>query len=389
MKKFVLNSVLLVGYFFCNSNVIAEASNLVDSLQVLSQSPVTKLILTTKLKPTYRLTESSNKVIIEFDNTEITDNCQKLEFDRTIIKEIEISRKGKKLKLTLDLEIKVIVRHLVLSNPNRVVIEIVPIKDQGLSEEKLDELGKKIMEVAYVNFNNPVSEKSLSWVIVIDPGHGGKDPGALGGKGAKEKDITLAVAQKLQKIINQKPGFKAYLTRERDYLISLANRLKLARKYRADLFVSIHVDASYNQSTSGVSVFVISKKGTASIADKWLNRKENKTELARVIHGKNDAVRLALIDLAQNAAVGTSIGVGKRILAELSGSFLLYSPQVQPAEFLALKPPEIPSLLIELGFISNQREELKLVDEHYQHALAIKIASGIEKYFRLDHVKGY
>lgn len=219
-------------------------------------------------------------------------------------------------------------------------------------------------------------------IVVIDPGHGGKDPGTTGPRGTHEKDIVLAISKELQRVINQQPGFRAVLTRNRDYFIPLRQRLAIARKDKADVFIAIHADAYQDPFATGASVFALSQHGASSEAARWLAQKENYSEVGDVdLNNKSDVLRSVLIDLSQTATITTSLQLGGIILQQLDKVGHLHHSYVEQAPFMVLKSPDIPSLLIETGFLSNPEEEYRLRDAQYQHKLAIAISNGIKTYF--------
>lgn len=219
--------------------------------------------------------------------------------------------------------------------------------------------------------------------IAIDAGHGGEDPGALGAKGSREKDITLSIARRLKGLIDKQENMRAYLTRDGDYFLPLHERVNRARRAQADLFVSVHADAFVKPHARGSSVFALSEKGATSAAAKWLAKNENDADL---VGGVNLAVKdvylkHTLIDLSQTAQISDSLKVGKEVLAEIGGINQLHKPRVEQAGFAVLKAPDIPSILIETAFISNPEEEKRLNDDAYQDTMASAIVSGIKRYF--------
>jgi N-acetylmuramoyl-L-alanine amidase len=218
-------------------------------------------------------------------------------------------------------------------------------------------------------------------IVIIDPGHGGKDPGAVGKNKTKEKTVVLAIAKNLQRELNQQPNIKAILTRNSDYFIPLRQRLKIARKFHGDLFVSIHADAYMNNYAHGASVYALSLRGATSEAARFLAQKENESELGQVIADKNQVLQSVLVDLTQKASITTSLDIGYMIINELSNFTALHHDVVEQAAFVVLKEPDVPSLLIETGFISNPEEEMKLRDKQYQQKIAMVLSSGIENYF--------
>jgi N-acetylmuramoyl-L-alanine amidase len=218
--------------------------------------------------------------------------------------------------------------------------------------------------------------------IVIDAGHGGEDPGAIGRRGSREKDITLNIAKRLKALIDAEPNMRAVLTRDGDYFLPLHMRVDKARKVRADLFVSIHADAFIRPHARGSSVFALSEKRATSEAAKWLARKENEADLVGGVNldVKDKYLAQTLLDLSQTATIDHSLRLGNSVLARLGGVNTLHKPQVEQASFAVLKAPDVPSILVETAFISNPDEEKRLNDETYQDKLARALLEGIRDY---------
>jgi N-acetylmuramoyl-L-alanine amidase len=219
--------------------------------------------------------------------------------------------------------------------------------------------------------------------IAIDPGHGGEDPGAIGKNGNKEKHVVLAIAKRLKSNLERDPNVRVMLTRDGDYFVPLHERVKKARKVKADLFVSVHADAWVEPTASGSSVFILSEKGASSTAAKWLAGKENASDL---VGGAN--VRLldrmlagVLLDMSTTAQIKDSMKLAQEVLGALGGINRLHRGAVEQAGFAVLKAPDIPSILIETAFLSNPEEERKLTDDRYQDRMAEAVANGIRKYF--------
>ena len=219
--------------------------------------------------------------------------------------------------------------------------------------------------------------------IALDPGHGGEDPGAMGARGSREKDIVLAIAKRLKDKIEDHPNMRVMLTRDGDYFVPLGKRVEKARKVDADLFVSIHADAFVKTSARGSSVFVLSEKGATSSAARWLADKENQADLIGGANAAGHDPQLAsvLFDLSTTAQINDSMKVGKAVLGEIGGINQLHKGSVEQAGFAVLKAPDIPSILIETAFISNPEEEARLLDDAYQDKIADAIVKGIRRYF--------
>lgn len=231
--------------------------------------------------------------------------------------------------------------------------------------------------------------KNPMFIVAIDAGHGGKDTGAIGQGGEREKNVVLAIAKKLAIDINRQPGMRAILTRNGDYYIPLRGRLNAARKAKADLFIAIHADGFFDDRAKGASVYAISQHGATSEAARWLAQKENYSELGNVslnnLQDHSPVLRSVLIDMAQTATTQDSLNVGKEVLAQLDDISTLHYKRVEQAPFMVLKSPDIPSILIETGFISNPSEASKLMNAKYQEQLASAIKTGIQQYIRKSY----
>ncbi len=220
-------------------------------------------------------------------------------------------------------------------------------------------------------------------VIAIDAGHGGQDPGARGATGAREKDLTLQIAKELARQVNATPGLKAYLTRDSDFFIPLAQRYQKARAQKADLFVSIHADAFTNPAASGSSVFVLSQRGASSQAAKWLAGQENAADLVGGVklQDKDNTLASVLLDLSQSATMKASEDMANHVLSGLKRLGKTHKPHVERANFVVLRSPDVPSMLVETAFITNPDEERRLRDPAHQKRLASAILDGVNTYF--------
>lgn len=220
-------------------------------------------------------------------------------------------------------------------------------------------------------------------VVVFDPGHGGEDPGAVGRRGTREKDVVLTISRKLKEKFDGDAQYRVALTRDADFFVPLDARVARARKLRADLFVSVHADAFVQPQANGSSVFALSERGATSTAAKWLATRENEADLIGGVNLKTRDGFLArtLLDLSQTAQINDSLKLGKLVLAELGEVNRLHKASVEQAGFAVLKAPDIPSILVETAFISNPDEEKKLRDRAYQDKMADAISDGIRRYF--------
>jgi N-acetylmuramoyl-L-alanine amidase len=220
-------------------------------------------------------------------------------------------------------------------------------------------------------------------VIAIDAGHGGQDPGARGPGGSREKMITLAIARELARQVNATPGLKAYLTRDTDVFIPLTQRYQKARAAKADLFVSIHADSFSRPDASGSSVFVLSQRGASSQAARWLASQENAADLVGGVklQDKDDTLASVLLDLSQSATMRASEDMANQVLGGLKRLGRTHKDEVERANFVVLRSPDVPSMLVETAFISNPAEERRLNDPAHQAQLARAILDGVNSYF--------
>ncbi len=219
--------------------------------------------------------------------------------------------------------------------------------------------------------------------IVLDPGHGGEDPGAVGRRGNREKNIVLSIAQRLKAKIEQDPNMRVVMTRSGDYFVPLGTRVAKARQAKADLFISIHADAFFEKNARGASVFALSEKGASSAAARALAKRENDADLIGGINLKGVDVRVAsvVLDLSTSAQIKDSLRLGQEVLGEIGDINPLHRGRVEQAGFAVLKAPDIPSILVETAFISNPEEEAKLASAQYQDQVADAIFNGIKRYF--------
>ncbi|HWU75914.1 MAG TPA: N-acetylmuramoyl-L-alanine amidase [Rhodanobacter sp.] len=220
-------------------------------------------------------------------------------------------------------------------------------------------------------------------VVAIDAGHGGKDQGAHGPGGTLEKNVTLAVARDLAAEINRQPGMKAVLTRDGDYFIPLKQRYEIARRDNADLFVSIHADSFTSDDAKGSSVWVLSPRGKTSMAARWLADGQNRADLIGGISldDKDDGLAKVLLDLQQGWAMQASGEVAGNVLKALARLGPTHRGYVERANFVVLRSPDVPSILVETAFISNPVEERKLRDPKHQKQLASAVMGGVKSYF--------
>ncbi len=221
-------------------------------------------------------------------------------------------------------------------------------------------------------------------VVAIDPGHGGQDPGAVGPKGLREKDVTLAIARELARQVNATPGMKAFLTRDADMFLPLHERARRANANKADIFLSIHADAAENRNARGSSVYVLSTKGASSQRARWLADKENAADIIGGERGRlaDNTLATVLLDLTQSGNMKASEDAAGQVLSGLKRVGNNHKPAIERANFAVLRTSDkMPAMLVETAFISNADEERRLADPSYQRSVATAILDGVDRYF--------
>jgi len=320
------------------------------------------------------LLSNPTRLVVDIDNAKITQAIsQPVSADKYLKNVRSAERDKSNLRVVFDLKKNIEMRSFLLQ-PNgqyghRLVID--------LYDENRQDAATRIITQAD-------NKRSKDIVIAVDAGHGGDDPGATGPHGVREKDVTLKIARNLANLINQEYGMKAVLIREGDYFLSLRKRIGKAREHKADLFISIHADSFKDPRVKGSSVFILSNRGASSEAAKWLAERENAADLVGGVSldDKDDVLASVLLDLSQTASLEASIGVADRVLSGLKKLGKTHKKHVQSAGFAVLKSPDIPSILVEMAYISNPEEEKNLKNAAHQTKLAKALLSGLKGYFR-------
>ncbi len=235
----------------------------------------------------------------------------------------------------------------------------------------------------------PTPKHVKPFVVVLDPGHGGEDPGAIGPAGTYEKDVVLAVAHKTKALLEQDPRIVVLMTREEDVFIALGDRVRKARGVNADVFVSIHADAFTRPDARGSSVFALSERGASSAAAKWMADKENQSDLIGGVRlvGRDPSLSKMILEMSQSITNAESMKLGRGMIGEIKPINTLHKGSVEQAGFAVLKAPDIPSILIETAFISNPEEEAKLSNPAHQQKLARAIRNGVRKFLMTQQVR--
>ncbi|MBU1215357.1 MAG: N-acetylmuramoyl-L-alanine amidase [Gammaproteobacteria bacterium] len=391
----------------------AHAENPVTSARLWPAQDYTRLTLESKSTIRYNQFTLSNpeRLVIDLEGIELSASlnelANKVSQDDPYISSLRIGRfKPDVVRLVLDLKSQVKPQLFSLKPVgeygHRLVLDIYPavpldplmalVEQQLAASEPSGSSAEAGVKSAVASAPPPpVAEVQPTYpelrnrvlIIALDAGHGGEDPGAIGRRGTREKDVTLSIARKLKSQIDATAGMRAVLIREGDYFIPLSGRVEKARRAHADLFVSIHADAFIKPHARGSSVFALSEGGATSASARWLAKKENEADL---IGGVNLAVKdpylaRTLLDLSQTATINDSMKLAKHVLKELGGINTLHRGRVEQAGFAVLKSPDVPSILVETAFISNPTEERRLKDLGYQEKMAHAILSGIKRYF--------
>ena len=311
-----------------------------------------------------------HRIVIDLKNARSSNTLEDSRPTTSLVDNIRsASRSSGELRLVVDLKDKVRPRSFLLRPDGQAGYRLV-----------VDLHVTNLSPTPIITSQQEIRKHKTEFIIAIDPGHGGRDPGAIGKRGTREKDITLAVARKMKTMINRTPGYKAILTRDSDRYMVLRNRVKKAREHQADLFLSLHADSFRNPRVEGASVYALSLSGASSEAARWIATKENASDLIGGISldDKDDLIASVLLDLSQTATIQDSLELGSVVLKQMGKVAKLNNEQVQQAGFAVLKAPDMPSILIETAFLSNPREERNLRDSKHQLKLAKAVFSGVK-----------
>lgn len=367
-----------LALFFVGS---AQAGTILDGVRIWAAPESTRVVfdLNKANKFSYFHLSSPNRLVIDFPHTVKSVNLNNIENNSKLIKKIRLSRPPKKgtLRLVLDLT------RSVQSN----LFALAPTSPYG--HRLVVDLQAPSHKAPVIKPVAPVKQKNFRDVVVaIDAGHGGDDPGSIGPSGMYEKKITMQIANRVAEKINQTPGMKAVLTRKGDYFVNLNRRSEIARKSKADLLISIHADAFTSPQPRGASVWVLSRRRANSEIGRWLEKKEKHSELlggaGEIMKDANNEQYLAMtfLDMSMDRSMAVSHGVAADILSDLSKVTRLHKQSPESASFAVLKSPDIPSILVETGFISNPYEERLLKNSAHQTKLAKAIHQGVVRYFK-------
>jgi N-acetylmuramoyl-L-alanine amidase len=355
---------------------ICAAATAVESVRVRPSPERTRIVFDLSAPVEHKIfsLENPDRLVIDVENAVLDASFDEITLKDTPIAKMRASRRGEAdLRVVLDLIDHVKPRSFILKPilqyGDRLVIDLYTPEQQAPVVQKVDRIARQMRDV----------------VIAIDAGHGGDDPGAIGHGKLFEKDVVLSIAKEVGSLFSREPGYKPLLIREGDYFLALRERTNLARNSQADVFISIHADAFRTAEARGASVYALSQSGATSEAARWLAEKENRADLIGGTGGvslddKDDLLAGVLLDLSMTASLSASLEMGQSVLKAIKPVNRLHKKRVEQAGFAVLKSPDVPSLLIETGYISNPAEANKLRTRKHQMAMARAIFYGVKRY---------
>ncbi|GAA3927367.1 N-acetylmuramoyl-L-alanine amidase AmiB [Litoribacillus peritrichatus] len=368
-------------FFFGLCSLELVAAEKVKSLRVWKAPEYTRVVLdlTGAVEHQVFMLKNPDRLVLDLSNTVSPKSLSSLDFSGSPVAGIRhAKRQSNDVRFVLDMKEPVKPKSFLLK-PNdrygdRLVVDIYPLSKVNRTKESVHAA------------RTIVASGKRDILVMIDAGHGGEDPGAIGPGRLREKDVVLSIAKELQKQLNATKGFKAKLTRTGDYYISLRGRTRIARKEKADLFVSIHADAFHKKSARGASVWALSDRGATSEMGRWLAQKENDADLIGGVGNvslddKSDVLKEVLLDLSMTNSLKSSLDVASIVLGEMGKVAHLHKKHVEQAGFAVLKSPDIPSILVETGFISNPTEAKNLGSLNYRKKMAGQLTKGVKRFF--------
>lgn len=356
---------------------VAQAGGELRAVSLLESQSHTRVEFTLSRQPDYRVfvLENPSRLVLDFSGAELAAGFSPGPVTG-VVGNVRTGRpEPNQLRVVLDLADNVSPRSYLIppgqGQGHRLVVELHPAGSSDTAS------------AAVRTIEDVMPEGQRDVVIAIDAGHGGRDPGARGASGSWEKNITLAISQELARQIDAEPGMRAVLIRTGDYFIPLQERYRKAREAQADLFVSIHADAFNRPTAAGSSVYVLSQRGASSEAARWLASSENAADLVGGVKldDKDNTLAAVLLDLSQSATMRASEDAANQVLEALKRVGKTHKPQVERANFVVLRSPDVPSMLVETAFISNPEEERKLNDPGHQRALSSAVVDGVRVFF--------
>jgi len=381
-----------LGALLALAGTAAAAATVVEGLRLWRAPDHTRLVFDLSAPAQHNLMPISDpeRLIVDLRNTRLQAQLGGVDLAGTPIRGIRSGiRQGQDLRIVLDLDGKVRPMSFPLGPSGeygeRLVVDLYDHGGKKRVEWKT-EAAKSLPQEARpleATLPRPVVTGGRDILVAIDAGHGGEDPGAIGPKRIREKNVVLAIAEELEKVLNAQPGYRATMIRKGDYYVGLKQRRDLARQAEADLFVSIHADAFTHARARGGSVYALSQRGATSASAAFLAERENGADLIGGVNlgDKDDVLASVLTDLSMTASLDASLAVGGNVLNSMGRVARLHKSRVEQAGFAVLKSPDMPSILVETGFISNPGEAQKLNDPGYQRKMAQAIFAGLAGYF--------
>ncbi len=403
-KKLDLMLRLFLVIVCITTSIEVSAKSSINNVRMWLSPEKTRLVfdLAGPVKHSIFSLSNPSRVVLDIDDTSLNFKLDKLGLKESGVNKIRAG-KGQPLRLVLDLSEKMKPSSFSLTPNNeyghRLVVDLAR-SEATVSEKQKKAQVKPLVKKEAVKPTNAEKKaasnvakkpakggkKLRDIVIALDAGHGGEDPGAIGSSGLREKVVVLAIAKELEKLIDKEYGFISRMIRRSDYYVSLRGRTKIARKKNADLFISIHADAFKNKKARGASVWVLSNRGATSEVGRWLAQSENSSDLIGGVgnlslEDKDQVLKGVLLDMSMTATRKDSREVATRIHKNIGRFAKMHKPSVERAGFLVLKSPDIPSILVETGFISNPSEERALKSSAYRKKMARAIFEGIKEHF--------
>ncbi|CAI8994944.1 MULTISPECIES: N-acetylmuramoyl-L-alanine amidase [Pseudomonas] len=331
---------------------------------------------------TFSLT-APERLIIDLSGAGLSGDFSQLELKNSGITSIRSGHFGKAdTRIVLDLAAPMQLNSFVLppqdGQGHRLVLDLT-----SATRAPRQIAAEAVPLVAAVNKAHPKRDI----IVVVDPGHGGKDPGAVGSKGQREKDVVLSIAQLLAKRLKREKGFDVKLVRNDDFFVPLRKRVDIARQHKADMFISVHADAAPRLTASGASVYALSEGGATSATARFMAQRENGADLLGAttllnLKDKDPMLAGVILDMSMNATIASSLQLGSSVLGSLQSITSLHQKRVEQAGFAVLKSPDVPSILVETGFISNAQDAQRLVTARHQQAVADGLFEGLKNYFQ-------
>lgn len=380
-RRHLLNLILASAAFALPIGASASATQ-IRQARIWRSAEKLRLVFDLSAAVRYKAFSLSapERLIIDVSGATLNGDLSQLALSDTVIRSIRSGKTGlDDTRIVLDLKAPVLLNSFLLApqdgQGHRLVLDLVSAKQESTA--------------TMVPRETPTikAHRKRDIIVVVDPGHGGKDPGAVGAKGEREKDVVLSIAQLLARRLKKEKGFDVKLVRNDDFFVPLRKRVEIARQHKADMFISVHADAAPRLTASGASVYCLSEGGATSATARFMAQRENGADLLGAtsllnLKDKDPMLAGVILDMSMNATIAASLQLGSTILESLAGITTLHQRRVEQAGFAVLKSPDVPSILVETGFISNARDSQRLVTHRHQQAIADGLYEGLQRYFQ-------